>query len=144
MVALVRFAGGGNSAEEPVTDPALFAENLSLAYDETELFSGVEIRLNPGEWLLLRGANGSGKTSLLKLLAGLIRRPRDARIDWAGVPLAEAAAEGGLIGWLGHSPGLIEPLSALENIQLDPGLDLHSAMDALRGAGLDEVADLPV
>ncbi|MDZ4182135.1 MAG: ATP-binding cassette domain-containing protein, partial [Candidatus Cloacimonadaceae bacterium] len=49
-------------------------KQLSLSYPKADkaLLEGIDIRLAPGEMLILKGANGSGKTSLLNCLAGII------------------------------------------------------------------------
>ena len=50
----------------------LKAINLSKKFDENILFSDINLNLNPGDFLLLKGDNGVGKTSLLKVLIGLL------------------------------------------------------------------------
>jgi energy-coupling factor transporter ATP-binding protein EcfA2 len=59
------------------------AESLTLTYpgERQALFSGLDIRLNKGEMLWLRGPNGCGKTSLLNCLSGVIPHHVKARLD---------------------------------------------------------------
>lgn len=60
--------------------PALVAEGLAIARGGRLLLSGLDFRLGPGEALLLLGPNGSGKTSLLRAIAGLLP-PFEGRLD---------------------------------------------------------------
>ena len=62
----------------------LQASNLSCIRGDRELFSGVGFELAPGGLLRLLGANGAGKTSLLRLLCGLLR-PDTGNVQWNGV-----------------------------------------------------------
>jgi ATP-binding cassette subfamily F protein 3 len=57
-------AGGGNDA--------LIVENLKKSFDGKKLFENVNIHINKGERIFLIGANGCGKTTLLKIILGLI------------------------------------------------------------------------
>ena len=98
--------------------PLLTAEGLECRRGERTLFSGLSFRLGPGAILWLRGANGQGKTTLLRTLAGL-SRPEAGRLDWGG------AQPGGRTLYLAHANALKEDLSALESLrflrQLDGG-----------------------
>ncbi|NNM44065.1 MAG: ABC-F family ATP-binding cassette domain-containing protein [Chlamydiae bacterium] len=60
------------SASERETRKLLVAKNLSKSFGEKKLFSGVDITLSPGTRLGIVGKNGTGKTTLLKVLAGKI------------------------------------------------------------------------
>jgi heme exporter protein A len=71
--------------------PALIAEALAIARGGRLLLAGLEFRLAAGEALLLLGPNGSGKTSLLRAIAGLIA-PLEGRLD-NPFPVALAATE---------------------------------------------------
>lgn len=55
------------------TTPRLHIENLSFSYSEKELFSGVNMTIEPGSIVSLQGRNGTGKSTLLKCIAGLIQ-----------------------------------------------------------------------
>lgn len=127
----------------------LNASNLSCVRGERSLFSGVDLAVDAGEWLHVRGANGSGKTSLLRLLAGL-SQPADGQIRWGGKPVAEdAQAFRADLLYLGHHAAVKEELTGLENLQLASSLDgaelpRAEAVAALRRFGLQGREDLPV
>ena len=72
--------------------PDLVAEDLACRRGARLVFAGLSFRLPPGGAVVLIGANGSGKTSLLRLLAGLIE-PAAGRLAWGAAPIAGDAAE---------------------------------------------------
>ncbi|HWS14272.1 MAG TPA: ATP-binding cassette domain-containing protein, partial [Rhodocyclaceae bacterium] len=61
----------------------LEARNLTCVRGDRPLFQGLDLRLEPGEGVHLAGANGSGKTSLLRLLCGL-SAPAEGEVLWEG------------------------------------------------------------
>jgi len=79
------------------------AASLTVSRGERILFRDLSVSLASGEALALTGANGAGKTSLLRTLAGFIR-PDAGTIAFADVEPAEARANH--IHWLGHLDGL--------------------------------------
>ena len=80
------------------------------------LFDSLDICLEPATLTWLRGTNGSGKTSLLRILAGL-SAPSDGAVLWNGQPLraAGAAARAGLL-YIGHTNALKDDLSLHESL----------------------------
>jgi len=62
--------------------------NISLAYGKKAVLQEVSFTVNRGEFFIIIGPNGSGKTSLIKSIAG-IEQPRNGRIDILGRPLAD-------------------------------------------------------
>jgi heme exporter protein A len=127
----------------------LSATDVSCTRGGRPLFAGVELRLERGEWAHVRGANGAGKTSLLRILAGLA--PADSgEVRWKGEPIGRdrAAWHAGLL-YLGHQPAIKDDLTPLENLRAAnevEGLPLadEDAMRALRRFGLKGREDLPV
>src|SRR5690606_25066736 len=63
---------------------ALAISGLALARGERRLFDGLSLTVEPGEAVILTGANGAGKTSLLRAIAGFIR-PEAGEIAFGGV-----------------------------------------------------------
>ncbi len=121
----------------------LLAEDLACRRGDREVFSGVGFDLAAGEALTVTGRNGSGKSSLLRLVAGLLR-PMGGRIALEGgdseLTIAEQAH------YLGHLDALKPALSVRENLDfwsryLGPADSAPEA--ALAAAGLDELAALP-
>nr|WP_298215920.1 heme ABC exporter ATP-binding protein CcmA [Acidocella sp.] len=111
----------------------LTAQKLSVFRGDRLVLSGIGFSLAPGSALLLRGANGAGKSSLLRALAGLT--PLAAgELLWAGMPaLADREAHAARIGWLGHQDGVKPALTVAE--QAPPA--------ALAALGLEKFAPLP-
>ncbi len=96
----------------------LSIENLALTRGERRLFAGLGFTLRAGEAVALTGANGSGKTSLLRAVAGLLR-PEAGAIQFdgeAGALDADEARSGGL-HLLGHHDGLKTNRTAREELQ---------------------------
>jgi len=82
----------------------LHVSNLSVARGGITLLSGVDFALNAGQILVLRGANGLGKTSLLRCIAGL-QNPVEGQIT---------APE--TVAYSGHADGLKGQMTVLENL----------------------------
>ena len=105
------------------------------------LFTGVTCQLRPGELLRVRGANGAGKTSLLRMLCGLLE-PTQGQILWRGHNIAALREEfGAELIYLGHAAALKDDLTPLENLQVACTLaaqpmGLPEARRALDDAGL--------
>jgi heme exporter protein A len=119
----------------------LTVEGLECRRGERTLFSGLGFRLEPGAIVWLRGANGQGKTTLLRTLAGL-SRPETGRILW-GEPQPVRML------YLAHANALKEELSALESLrflrQLDGGMtDSVELAAALSRVGMASRRDAPV
>ena len=112
------------------------------------LFHDLSFRLEAKQALRVGGENGSGKTSLLRMLAGL--SPVEAgEILWNDGPIAALGEDYRRnLAFLGHSNGLKDDLTAVENLRYALALAGMDAKDAaLRAAldaqGLASVADLP-
>ncbi|EDP66685.1 ABC-type transport system involved in cytochrome c biogenesis, ATPase component [alpha proteobacterium BAL199] len=110
------------------------------------VFHGLSFTLAPGGALRLAGRNGGGKTTLLRILAGLGRADRGV-VLWNGDPIGDdREAHAARLGWLGHADALKPALSARENLEAAlriadrPLAGLNNALDAL---GLSNLADLP-
>jgi len=127
----------------------LSAHGLTCVRGDRPLFSGVDLAVGPGEWLHVRGANGSGKTSLLRLLAGL-SRPEAGQVNWHGESIARVAQDyHRALLFLGHHAAVKEELTGAENLQLSAQLDGgqigRAEVDhALGRFGLKGREDLPV
>ncbi|ELY4663789.1 cytochrome c biogenesis heme-transporting ATPase CcmA [Cronobacter muytjensii] len=123
----------------------LEARNLACLRDERLLFRALSFRVTSGEVVHLVGANGAGKTSLLRLLTGLAR-PEQGEVYWRGEPLARnrKAFHRDLL-WLGHLPGINAALTADENLAFyHPAAPRAARWQALAAIGLGGYEDLPV
>ena len=127
----------------------LSSENLACVRGERLIFSGIAFDLDAGEVLVVTGANGSGKTSLLRIVCGLLEAAA-GEIRWNG---SSARALGddffAELAYLGHHNGLKDDLSATENMQVWAGVsgitvDRAAARQALARMGLAGREDLPV
>ena len=135
-----------------LTEPApdLTAEGLACRRGERLVFTGVSFRLPAGGALLLTGANGSGKTSLLRLLGTLIA-PAAGKLVWGSAPVAaDIAGYRAGLHYVGHQDGVKPGLTPRETLAFWMalrGLDASRAepvLDAaLRTFALDTVADWP-
>jgi heme exporter protein A len=108
-----------------------------------EVFSGLDFEASSGEALAVTGANGAGKTSLLRLIAGLLALAGGS-IDLAGgdteLTLPEQAH------YLGHRDALKPSLSVAENLTFWGnflGVGASDPAAGLAAVGLDHIADLP-
>ena len=73
-------------------NPILELERLHFAYDEERVLQGIDLRLQPGEFVALLGPNGSGKTTLLHCIAGLLA-PATGRVRIDAIDLARSPFE---------------------------------------------------
>ena len=118
----------------------LQVEKLSCVRGSRQLFNNLSVEVRPGELLRVLGANGAGKTSLLRMLCGLME-PTEGQILWRGKKVtAMREAFGHELIYLGHAV-LKDDLSPLENLQVASTLaghiiDLQEARRALIDAGL--------
>ncbi len=95
----------------------LTVEALTLARGERRLFEGLSLAVEAGEALVLTGANGAGKTSLLRAVAGLLRPLAGAVRFWDGEIEIEAdAARSSDLHWISHHDGLKPARTALEEL----------------------------
>ena len=115
----------------------LEARQLECTRGERRLFSELSFRLGRGELLRVAGANGSGKTSLLRIICGLLA-PSAGELRWRGRPIrAEREEYSRNLVFIGHLNALKDDLTALENLQVAAALAGMSAEAERMLAGLD-------
>src|SRR5687767_14614234 len=95
----------------------LEARDLSCERGGRALFRGLGFSVKRGELLRIAGANGSGKTSLLRILCGLLP-PSAGEVRWNGEPIQSLREEyARRLVYLGHAPAVKDELSAAENLE---------------------------
>jgi heme exporter protein A len=111
------------------------------------LFENLGLRLDRGDMLQISGPNGSGKTSLLRLLAGLMQ-PTSGQVLLNGEPLHSQRTElAHNVLWIGHAAGIKDLLSAEENLSwlcaLHQPASREAIWQALADVGLRGFEDVP-
>ncbi len=136
------------NAGPPTATPRLEIRSLACSRGPARLFKDVSFAIAPGELVALRGPNGSGKTTMLRCVAGLTR-PDSGEVVWDGVP-ARASSQPfhGELLYMGHLPGLKDDLSAEENLEFALKLRGQAAppgaiREALAEVGLEKRRLLP-
>jgi heme exporter protein A len=119
------------------TDASLEAYDLACVRDDRTLFEKLQFKVNAGESLLLEGRNGSGKTSLLRILCS-IRLPDAGRVSWCGQDIQKLGPDyHEHIAYVGHRDGVKVDLTPLENLRMAQALGKPS-----EGRTCEEVLDL--
>ncbi|MEM6925765.1 MAG: ABC transporter ATP-binding protein [Myxococcota bacterium] len=102
--------------------PVVVAEGLSRRFGSRVAVEDVDLTIQPGEVVGLVGPNGGGKSTLLLLLAGLLR-PTTGTVTVAGTPAhVLATQQSGAIGLITAEPGLYPLLTGRENLYFFAGL----------------------
>jgi NitT/TauT family transport system ATP-binding protein len=113
-------------------------DDVHFAYpDRAEVVHGVSLQLAAGEIHCLIGRSGCGKTTLLKLAAGLLT-PQHGQVQLQGQPVLQPRAD---MGFVFQAPTLLDWLSVLDNVLLP--LSLHGSLtDTQRAHGLALLAQM--
>lgn len=127
----------------------LEALQIGCVRGRRRLFAALNFRVEPRQALRIAGDNGAGKTSLLRIVAGLLpAEAGEVRWDGQGIhALGEDYRRN--LAFLGHANGLKDELSAVENLRqslaiADVAVGDAQIRDGLREEGLAAIADLPV
>ena len=113
--------------------------DLQCVRGERTLFSGLDFRLREGELLRIAGANGSGKTSLLRILCGLLA-PAHGSVRWHGEDIRRLREEfWGRLVYIGHANAIKDDLTATENLAIACALGGYKAEAAALRAALDQL-----
>ena len=126
----------------------LSVHGLACERGERLLFRNLDFELGQGDALLVRGGNGRGKTSLLRILCGL-STPAAGEVRWRGEAVGRAREQYGReMAYVGHANGIKDDLTPLENLRLAAalggrGLGEDAAQAALARVGLARCIDLP-
>lgn len=125
----------------------LSAIDLTMIRGERCLFQNLEFALNAGELLLLEGLNGSGKTSLLRAIAGLLSL-ESGEVLWNDEPILRQRQEfHAATVWFAHRTGLKGDLNFLENLEFEAALRPQSNVDVshvFERLGISRLKSLPL
>lgn len=120
----------------------LKVENLSCIRDDRILFEDLDFKLSNHQVVLLEGKNGSGKTSLLRIICGF--REQDAgEIYWRGNKIKDSNYYSEM-AYVGHLDGVKKELTVLENLKMSLSLGqqgnytIDEALEKVHLAGYDD------
>jgi heme exporter protein A len=125
----------------------LEAVNVGCVRGDRRLFRGLSFAIRPGEFIELRGPNGGGKTSLLRIISGLAP-PAEGEVRWRGQNIRKLGEEyASEIAYVAHQNGVKDELSPTENLLIAGGvsgnaLSREQARQALAAVGLQRQRDL--
>jgi heme exporter protein A len=126
----------------------LEARDLECVRGHRQLFAQVSFVMQPGDCCELKGPNGSGKTSLLRMLCGLLP-PTSGEVLWRGAPAGERREEYlAAVTYVGHRSAVKHELTTLENLLVSTALSgwdvgRQEARAALARMGLNGLEDVP-
>jgi len=124
----------------------LSANDLCLVRGDRCLFRSLNFALNPGELMFVGGANGSGKTSLLRGIAGLLDFAT-GHVTWDGRKiLDDYQLFRSEVVWLSHRVGFKDELNLIENLQFESALrasSMDKSAPVIERLGLARLTDLP-
>src|ERR1700722_10155721 len=116
---------------------SLTAEKLALTRGDRKLFAGVNFRVGAGQALAVEGANGAGKTSLLRLIAGFLAPAGGSLVlKTQSGEISDGEERGRYAAWLGHQDGLKPQVTVFEQLSFYARL-YRSVSDC--GAVLEQV-----
>jgi heme exporter protein A len=103
------------------------------------LFSDINFSLLPGNVIQLTGPNGSGKTSLLRIICGLLT-PAEGEVRWQGTNIRSLGEEySKSLSYVGHRNGVKEELNPIENLRISNGLAGISLTPAAAKSALEKI-----
>ncbi len=126
---------------QKISNKYLEAKALSCIRDDRVLFEGLDFCLKNGQVLLLEGKNGSGKTSLLRIICGF-REQDEGEMHWCGTAVkdSEFYAE---MAYVGHLDGVKKELTVIENLKMSLALSqsgeysIEQALEKVKLGGYD-------
>jgi len=118
--------------------PQLAAAQLACKRGNRLLFKGLDLAIEAGQMVWVRGQNGRGKTSLLRLVAGL-STPEDGQVLWGGVPVRRAPDFCHQLVFIGHTNALKEDLTVTEALEFLLRLHGRNHSSTVLQAGLERM-----
>src|ERR1700688_3165842 len=125
----------------------LSVEKVHVWRGDRHVLKGVSLNLRPRQLLHVSGPNGTGKTTLLRVVCGLLR-PEQGAVSWLGKSIASVRSEyQAALAYASHEPALKGDLTALENLRFAVGLKRKvtaaKLREGLERTGVAACADLP-
>jgi len=140
---------GMPSTPQPVIELTQVTKVYGAGEGQVRALRGIDLRINPGEFIAVMGPSGSGKSTCMNIL-GCLDTPTSGRYKFLGVPVGEMSADQrallrrNYLGFVFQGFNLLSRTSALENVELPliyrhiPAEERHArARKALREVGLD-------
>lgn len=93
----------------------LECQQIALERGGRRLFSGLDLTLKGGDLLVIRGNNGSGKSSLIKMLSGILK-PASGQLCYNGTPVEKKSSYTQQVIYIGHETALYPHLSVEDNV----------------------------
>ena len=123
---------------------ALEVKGLTKSYGGKQIFSSLSFTISSGETVGLLGRNGTGKTTLLQILAGLLK-PDAGEIQYFGQKIPRgSAALSKVCGYLPQENPLLMELSVQDNLSLFTGRSGRPAENLISMFHLEEILNTPV
>jgi len=123
---------------DPAALLSLAAVQLACKRGTRLLFKGLDLAVESGQMVWVRGQNGRGKTSLLRLVAGL-STPEEGQVLWGGVPVRRAPGYCPQLVFIGHTNALKDDLTVTEALEFLLRLHGRHHGSALLQAGLERM-----
>jgi heme exporter protein A len=130
-----------------IAPDGLKVDKVHVWRGDRHVLQGVSIEVQPRELLHVSGPNGTGKTTLLRVMSGLLR-PEQGSVTWRGQSIVFQRTEyQAALAYAAHEPALKGDLTALENLHFSVGLKRRTSVAELRAAldraGVAACAELP-
>lgn len=127
-----------------LSDRAIDARGLGKRFGIRWVLRGVTLEVGRGEAVALMGSNGSGKSTVLRILGTLLRPNAGSALVNGLDIVSDSSAVRAQVGYLAHAPGLYDDLTARENLQFAAdmlGMDHSAVNESLERVGLTSMAN---
>src|ERR1700723_450534 len=130
-----------------IAPDGLSVDKIHVWRGDRHVLKGVSTHISRGELLHVSGPNGTGKTTLLRVVSGLLR-PEQGSVSWRGQSIATHRTEyQAALAYAAHEPALKGDLTALENLRFSVGLKRRATpselYETLKRTGVAQCAELP-